>query len=383
MTRSATAPALWESRLLGIVAATLVVFGVAVVYSASSIWAVQHEAPGGTYAWRQLQGAAVGIALLVVGARLDYHLWQRHAWKLLAGVAVLLIIPLLPFTHTIAPEVNGARRWVGFGTARVQASELAKFAAVAWAAMLAAKKGDHVREFRRGIAPFLIVLVPLAGLVMLEPDLSTAVLLLLLGGIVLFAAGARIGHFLVLAVVALPVVWHEIATVQYRLARMVSFLSSGEDVTEASWQINQSLIGIGAGRLFGTGFGEGLQKLGYLPYAYSDFIFSTIGEEWGFIGVTIIIGLFVLYATLGWRIARRAPDRFGLLLATGLTAMVLIAAILHIAVTLALVPTTGISLPFISYGRSGLLVALFGTGVIMSVARGARVTDRPVARVRR
>jgi cell division protein FtsW len=154
---------------------------------------------------------------------------------------------------------------------------------------------------------------------------------------------------------------------------MVSFLASGGDVGDTSWQISQSLIGIGGGRVVGTGFGEGLQKLGYLPYAYSDFIFSTIGEEWGFLGVSLVIGLFALYGFLGWRIARRAHDRFGMLLATGLTAMVLIAVVLHVAVTLALVPTTGISLPFISYGRSSLLACLFATGVIMSVARGPRV----------
>jgi cell division protein FtsW len=382
MTARAAPPALWESRLLGIVAATLVVFGVAAVYSASSIWAVQNDAPGGTFAWRQLLGAVVGMALLVLGARIDYHVWRRHAWTMLGVVAVLLLIPLLPFTYGIAPELNGARRWVGVGGARFQPSEFAKFAVVAWTAMLAAKKGDQVREFRRGLAPFLVVLLPLAGLVVLEPDLSTATVILLLGGIVVFAAGARIGHFLILGVLALPVLWHEIATVQYRLARMVSFLSASEDVGDASWQISQSLIGIGAGRVVGTGFGEGLQKLGYLPYAYSDFIFSTIGEEWGFVGVTVIIGLFVLYAALGLRIARCAPDRFGLLLATGLTSMVLLAAILHVAVTLALVPTTGISLPFISYGRSGLLVSLFATGVIMSVARGSRAAARGGARGR-
>ncbi len=359
---------MWESRLLGIVAATLVVFGVAAVYGASSIWAVQSGHPGSYFALRQLLGAVLGMVLLLVTARIDYHMWQQYAWPLLGVVVVLLVVPLLPFTRAIAPEVNGARRWITVGPATLQPSELAKLAAVAWTAMLAVKKGPLVREFKRGLLPFVVVLVPIAMLILLEPDLSTAAVTVLLAGLVLFAAGARIGHFLLLGIVMLPLLWHEIVSAQYRLARMVSFLSSGGDVAESNWQIQQSLIGIGAGRVLGVGFGEGLQKLGYLPYAYSDFIFSTIGEEWGFFGVALVIALLGLYLGLGFRVARTAADPFGKLLATGLTAMIGIAALLHIGVTLAIVPTTGIPLPFISYGRSSLLVSLVATGIIINIA---------------
>jgi cell division protein FtsW len=359
---------MWESRLLGIVAATLVVFGVAAVYGASSIWAVQSGHPGSYFALRQLLGAVLGMVLLLVAARIDYHMWQQYAWPLLGVVVVLLVVPLLPFTRAIAPEVNGARRWITVGPATLQPSELAKLAAVAWTAMLAVKKGPLVREFKRGLLPFVVVLVPIAMLILLEPDLSTAAVTVLLAGLVLFAAGARIGHFLLLGIVMLPLLWHEIVSAQYRLARMVSFLSSGGDVAESNWQIQQSLIGIGAGRVLGVGFGEGLQKLGYLPYAYSDFIFSTIGEEWGFFGVALVIALLGLYLGLGFRVARTAADPFGKLLATGLTAMIGIAALLHIGVTLAIVPTTGIPLPFISYGRSSLLVSLVATGIIINIA---------------
>lgn len=308
------------------------------------------------------------MALLLVGARLDYQLWRRYAWGVLGGTALLLIVPLLPVPESVAPEINGARRWVDLWVVRIQPSEFARFAVVAWVAMLAAKKGTGIREFRRGLLPFLVILVPLTVLVLLEPDLSSATVLVLLAGIVLFAAGAKIGHFLLLGVVAIPIAWYEIASVQYRLARMVTFLSPGADVAEASWQIEQSLIGIGAGQLFGVGFGEGLQKLGYLPYAYSDFIFSTIGEEWGFLGVTLIVVLFALYIWLGLRIARTARDAFGRLLATGVTSMVALGALLHIAVTMALIPATGVNLPFISYGRSSLLTSMFATGVLISVA---------------
>ncbi len=164
---------------------------------------------------------------------------------------------------------------------------------------------------------------------------------------------------------------------QYRLARMLTFLSAGGDVAESSWQIQQSLIGIGAGRVLGVGFGEGLQKLGYLPYAYSDFIFSTIGEEWGFVGVTVLILLFATFIGVGLRIARTSNDRFGTLFAVGLTCLIGVTAFLHIAVTLGVVPTTGLPLPFISYGRSNLIVSMFATGVLMSIGeRSAKSRSR-------
>lgn len=283
-------------------------------------------------------------------------------------IAVALVIPLLPFTYGIAPEINGARRAVSFGPIRLQPSEFAKFAVVAWTAMLAAKKGDAIRDFKTGLVPFIVIVFPIAGLVVFEPDLSTGIVIVLLAGTILFTAGAKIGHFLILGVAALPILWHQVMTVQYRLSRMLSFLSSPDDIEQASWQIQQSLIGIGAGRVFGVGFGEGLQKLGYLPYAYSDFIFSTIGEEWGFVGVVVIVGLFSAFLALGFRIARSAPDLFGSLLATGLTALIGIAALLNWGVALHIVPTTGISLPFISYGRSSLLVSLVATGVLINIS---------------
>ncbi len=369
MTRRVQPPAAyWEGRALGIVAAVLVVFGIVAVYSASSIWAVQNGLPGGYYALRQLIGAGVGFLLLFVCTRLDYHVWRHLAWLMIGVTTVALVIPLLPFTYGIAPEINGARRAVSFGPILVQPSEFAKFAVVAWTAMLAAKKGNAIREFKTGLVPFLVIVFPIAALVVLEPDLSTGIVLVLLAGTILFTAGAKIGHFLLLGVAALPILWHQVMTVQYRLSRMLSFLSSPNEIEEASWQIQQSLIGIGAGRVFGVGFGEGLQKLGYLPYAYSDFIFSTIGEEWGFVGVMVIVGLFSAFLALGFRIARSAPDLFGSLLATGLTALIGIAALLHWGVTLHIGPTTGISLPFISFGRSSLLVSLVATGVLINIS---------------
>jgi cell division protein FtsW len=363
--------AVWESRLLGILAAALGLFGIAAVYGASSIWAVQEGGAGSEFALRQLQGVLVGVVVLLIFSRVDYHYWRRFAWPLLLVVAVALLVLLLPFTHAIAPERNGARRWIEAGI-RIQPSEAAKFVVVVWTAMLAAKKGDGIRHLKKGVLPFLVVLVPIVGLVVLEPDLSTGVTIMAVAGTILFVAGARIGHFLLLGLIALPLLWQQIVSVQYRIARLTGFLSFGGDQAEVSWQVKQSMVGIGAGQLFGVGFGEGMQKLGYLPYAYADFIFSTIGEEWGFVGVTILLTLFAIFLVLGFRIAREAPDPFGTYVATGLTAMLGLAVVLHVGVNMNLVPATGISLPFLSFGRSGLVVTFLATGVLLNIARQGR-----------
>ncbi|HKV72759.1 MAG TPA: putative peptidoglycan glycosyltransferase FtsW [Gemmatimonadales bacterium] len=372
----------WETRLLGILAAVLIVVGLVSVYGASSLVSTQGGVVGASYFFKQAIGAAIGGLGATIVARTDYHIWQRWAWPLLGATALLLLLPILPFTHVVAPTLNGARRWVNLGFTVIQPSELAKFTIVCWTAMLAAKKGDQLRTFKFGLLPFLVVLFPIIGLVFLEPNLSMALLLTMLAGTVLFAAGARIGHFLLLGMGAAPVLFGAVASAQYRLARVVHFLSSGSAPSEAQSQVHQSLVGIGAGRLIGVGFGQGQQKLGYLPYAYSDFIFSTIAEEWGFLGGLVIILCFAGICWLGLRIARRAPDPFGQFLAVGLTAVIGVTAILHIAVTLAVMPATGITLPLISYGRTSLFVSLAAIGVLVSIGHGVEARRKTGGRRR-
>jgi len=374
----------WEPRLLGIVAVTLVMFGIAAVYSASSVQAMLEFNDGSWFARRQFVGAVAGIVGMLVVSRIDYHVWQRYAWPLLFFSMLLLLILILPVPEGIVLERNGARRWLNLGVISLQPSEIAKFAVIAWTAMLAAKKGDQLRSFKQGLLPFMVIIGPMAGLILLEPDLSTTALTLMLAAIIVFTAGAKIGHFLVLGFLSLPAVWISILIAPYRLERFASFvcryvpfMCPDTELAEASWQIKQSLIAIGAGQVFGVGFGQGLQKLGYLPLAYSDFLFSTIGEEWGFLGVTLIVLLYATFIAVGFRIARNAPDRFGLLLATGLTALVGLTAFLHIAVTLSLVPTTGLPLPFMSAGRSSLLVALFSAGVLINIGNASVGKARP------
>jgi cell division protein FtsW len=370
----------WETRLLGMVTIVLLVFGVAATYGAASLMTVRGQNVGLGFAARQVSGAFIGGLLLIWASRQDYYRWRAWAWPVLLVTVAFLLIPLLPFTRAIAPSLNGARRWVDLGPVNFQPSELARLTVVIWCAMLASKKGIKVREFGKGVLPFIVVLGFVSLLILLEPNLSMATLVALLGGLVLFASGAKIGHFFLLGGVSLILVFHQIRDAQYRLARVLTFLNPGDATTEGGFQIHQSLVGIGSGGLFGTGFGQGQQKLGYLPYAYSDFLFSTIGEEWGFVGIAFVVFLFTLFCWLGFRIARTAADPFGQYLAVGLTATIGLTAFMHMAVSLGLMPTTGLTLPFMSYGRSSQVISLLGTGILINIGR-LRGRPAPAKRV--
>ena len=233
--------------------------------------------------------------------------------------------------------------------------------------MLAAKKGEQLRDFKRGVLPFVVILVPLVALIFLEPHLSMALLVAILAGTVLFTAGARIGHFLALGVAAGPLLLGAVATAQYRLARVLTFMNPGAAPAEANWQVQQSLTGIGAGQFLGAGFGQGQQKLGYLPYAYSDFIFSTIGEEWGFLGVILVLGLFAAMLLRCLTLARVARDRGGVFLILALSGMMFFSVAVNASMMIGLLPTTGIPLPLVSYGGSSVATSFLGIGLILAV----------------
>ena len=361
----------WEAPLLLLLTIVLLSFGLVMVYSASAVNAQTLGLADYHFVVRQALGGAVGMVLLVVLAEVDYHWWGRLAWPLLAVTALALAVLVVPGTEAIAPRVNGARRWLTLGPVTVQPSEVAKLVLIAWTAKLAVKKQDLLPSLSRGLMPFLVIWGLIALLVFLEPNLSSALLIVLLAALVVFAAGARIGHFLLLGLVGLPLLWSQVESVQYRLRRVLAFVDPSHDPAGVSYQINQSLIALGSGELFGRGFGRGEQKFGFLPEPHNDFIFAMIGEEWGFLGTALIVLTFGAFGLVGYRVARQAPDLFGFLLAIGVTNLIVVQALLHMAVALALVPTTGVTLPFISYGRSSLLVCLAAVGVLLSVARAA------------
>ena len=326
------------------------------------------------YVVRQAMGLAIGIAVMLVCARAPTQWWRRFAPHMMLGSLVLLVVVILPFTHAIAPEVNGARRWLRVGVT-LQPSDLAKLTVVVWTASLLVRKREYLRNLRRGLAPFLvgwgIIVLPIA----LEPDLSTACLIVATGVIVVFVGGARVGHFVFLSLVLLPLAAPLLVS-GYRAARWDSLLlDPGIPAASSAFQSYQSLVAIGSGGVTGVGFGEGRQKFGFLPEAHNDFIFAMIGEEWGFAGTLVVILCFLTLVFMGFRVARQARDLFGELLAVGIASLIGLQAFLHIGVGLGVFPATGLSLPFISFGRTNLVVMLAAVGMLLAITREAPAGD--------
>lgn len=355
-----------DAGMLLAVTIVLLLVGLLTVYSATSFLAQQQGLPDHYYLRQQASRALIGLLTLYVLARVDYRLFRWLAWPLL-GVTILALLALVvPGTEAIAPTRNGARRWLELGVS-VQPSELAKIVMVIWAAAVAARKGERVRSFRWGLASFGVVYALVAFLIMLEPDLSSMVLIGLLSAIVLFAAGARIGHFVLLGLVAVPVFWEWIRAASYRMARLMTFLDAGSDLQGTGYQLHQALIAVGSGGLFGVGYGESVQKYYFLPELHNDFAFAMIAEEWGLVGVATVTILVATLGILGLRIARRAPDAFGFLLAVGLTALIVVSALIHMGVSVGVLPTTGVTFPFISYGGSSLVISLAAVGILLNI----------------
>ena len=368
-----------EARALVLLVAVLLAFGLATVYSASAIAAMSADRPHWYYLARQLSGVLIGVAVFALAAKTDAERWSKWAWPLMLASLVLLLVVVLPFTTAIAPRINGSRRFL-IG-ASLQPSELGKLAVVMWTAMLVVKKGERLRGLTKGLLPFLVIIGLMDLLVAMEPDLSAAMLYTVVMAVILFAGGARIGHFLLLGVLAIPLLWHEVERLQYVALRMASFLDPGDAPAQVSYQLRQSLIAVGSGRFFGVGFGQGRQQYGFLPEPFNDFIGSNVGEEWGFVGMVALVVAFALYAVLGFRIARDARTQFQRLVATGLTFTTVLTAYLHLGVVIGLLPTTGLTLPFISYGRSNLVLSLLCTGILVNIGSrrekvvGDRATD--------
>jgi cell division protein FtsW len=358
----------WEPAALAVITVSLLLFGLVNLYSASAFLAQRAGSPDTYFVLNQAVGAAAGLIILTVCANTPYTWWGRVAWPLIALTCFLLLLLILPGTEAIAPEVNGARRWLDFGI-RFQPSELAKLAIVIWTAHLCVKKNDRFLSFSKGMLPFLLIWAVVIGLILLQPNLSTAFLIGVAGAMTLFAGGARIGHFVLLALLILPVGVLQMQA-GFRQDRMVAFQDLSAHTSGAGYQVWQSLIAVGSGGVMGVGFGEGRQKYGFLPEPHNDFIFSMISEEWGLLGGGALILLYMGMILVGFRIAHRASDLFGQLLAVGITSLIALHTVLHIGVGLGVIPPTGLPLPLASYGRSNLLATLAAIGILISVSRG-------------
>jgi len=347
---------------------TLAGIGVVEVFSASSVMAGLRYHNPFYYLERQALWMALGTLAMTATMNIDYHHYKPLARSGFFLNLLLLVLVLIP---GVGLARLGARRWIGFGAAQFQPSETMKLAFMIYLAATLSREGEagKLRHFTRGLLPRLALLGLVFGLIMLEPDMGTSLAMAGAVVVVLFAAGARLGHLVALGLSAIPGLLALIWIAPYRLRRFLSFLDPQADPQGSGYHIIQALYAFGSGGIFGVGLGAGKLKFGYLPENHTDSIFAMIGEELGFVGALVVIVLFFLFAWRGLQVALRAPDAFGSLLAVGLTATVVVQAFLNIAVITASIPFTGIPLPLVSYGGTNLLITMAGVGVLLNVSR--------------
>lgn len=344
----------------------LLAVGTVVVFSASATAALQITGTPYYFVERQLMWAVLGLVVMIVAARYDYWHYQKWALPLFGVSMVLLVAVLIPH---IGISINGSRRWLGAGSLQVQPSELAKIGMIFLFARLFTLNQDRLKSFWHGIVPHLAIAVVIFVLVLAEPDLGTTVAIAGTFFVMLFVAGARKRHLGALFASALPALGIVIAIEPYRLQRIVAFTNPWKHAQGSGFHTIQGLLALGSGGIFGLGLGYSRQALGYLPESYTDFIFAVLGEELGLLGAVGVVILFMIVAWRGYRIAMQAPDLFSSLLATGFTTMIAIQAAINIGVVTATLPVTGITLPFISYGGSSLVLSLAGVGVLLNISR--------------
>jgi cell division protein FtsW len=342
----------------------ITLFGAVMVYSASAILAEKNYGSQFYFLSRQAIWALIGLAAMAAGLSIDY----RHYKRPVVIYSVLVVTLVLLIAVLFLPTVNGTNRWIRYGSLSLQPSEPAKLALIAFLAFYLERRAREIESFKRSFVWAAVVAGVLIGLVGKEPDLGTAMALGLVFVTMMFHAGTPVRYFATLAVPVVPAITYMLLK-PWRFARLLAFLDPWKYQTTWGFQPVQSMIAIGSGGGGGVGFAQGRQKLFYLPAPHTDFIFAVIGEELGLIGAGTLVLLFGLLAWRGYRAARFAPDMFGQLLAVGLTTMIIAQAFFNISVTLSLVPTKGIPLPFVSAGGSSLAISLFAAGVLLNVSK--------------
>jgi cell division protein FtsW len=357
------------------IAASLALFGSVMVYSASAMISLEETAgnPDGAtqfaYFFKQFGFTVIGLIVMYVASKVDYRIFNNKLIVLgLLVVTCVLLVSVFAF-----PAINGARRWIRMPGISFQPSEIAKVVLPIFLAYFLTKNEKSVGDLRETVLPCLALLVVMGGLVLAEPDLGTTIVLCAIFTAVYFAAGANLLHFVVVGFGLLLVGVAAILIAPWRVKRLLAFLDpcSEENAVGAGYQVCQSLMGIGSGGIIGEGFAKGQQKLFYLPYPYSDFIFATVGEELGLIGTLAVVIAFGLLLWRGTRAELMAPDRFGNLLGIGLITGLIVQALFNISVVLSILPAKGIPLPFISYGGSSIILTLFAVGILLNISQYA------------
>jgi len=352
-------------RILFLVTLLLVGFGVAMVFSSSVIVAKEKFGDPNYFSFKQMIFAALGLAVMFVVMKLDYHTY-RHPAVVFSALAIVVALMVLVF---FLPSAANTHRWIQLAGFSMQPSELAKLALIFFLAAFLEKRKGKVNDLRFTLIPIAVVVAMLAGLIELQKDLGTAVSLLVISGVLLFVAGLDPRWIAISIIFAAPTVYLLVSRVGYRRDRILAFLNPWDDPLGRGFQIIQSLLAVASGGVIGLGFMEGKQKLFYLPEAHTDFIFAVVGEELGLIGTIAVLVLFAVFLWRGLRTSMRAPDLFGFYLAMGITMMVCVQAFINMSVVLGLLPTKGIPLPFLSYGGSSFVVMLASVGILLNVSQ--------------
>ena len=370
--RAATKPSGYDARLLFPVL-FLVGIGIVMVYSASSALALKKFGNSYFFIKKQALFALVGLIALVAARHFPYRGLRVLAYPaVVLALGLLLAVHLTGFGHT----AGGATRWLRWGGFTLQPAELARMAMILYLAYSMSKKQDRIREFSIGFVPHVMVLMMLTIPIMLQPDFGSVVILCLITGIMLFVGGVPLRFLFLAGLAVAPIGGYLLWSADYRVKRLMSFLNPWEYPTAEGYQTIHSLMAFGSGGLWGAGIGKSLQKLFYLPEPHTDFIFSVIGEEFGFVGVALIVMLYGLIIWRGIAIARQTPDPFGALLSFGLTTTIALQVCINMGVTLGLLPTKGLTLPFLSYGGTSLVLNMAAVGVLMNIGRSPLLKRR-------
>lgn len=344
----------------------LLIIGLVMVYSSSNIWADYKYADPLFFLKRQIIFAGVGIVAMFFIINIPYNVWKKYAKVILLICFILLLIVKIPGIGIVR---GGAQSWIGIGAFSIQPSEFMKLGLIVFLASYLSSHQKHITSFKKGFLPPISLVFLAFGLIMLQPDLGTGVVLVLTCVLMIYTAGARLIHFFSLSIIGLAGFVFLILSAPYRIKRITAFLDPWEDPLGNGFQIIQSLYAIGPGGLMGIGLGKSLQKYFYLPEPQTDFIFAILGEELGFIGGTAVIVLFFVLFWRGIKVALEAPDSFGRFTAFGIVAMITIQVMINISVVIGLIPVTGITLPFLSYGGSSLTLTLCSVGVLLNISR--------------
>ena len=356
---------LQSDKWLFLATLALICASVVMVYSASALVALERFQQPYLFVTKQIMWAAVGVAVLSIVMRIDYRAYRhdRLIWFLLAVVAVMLVAVLF------RQPINGTRRWFGIGGFGIQPSELAKLSAILFTAFMLERRRARINELQYSLLPIALIVGGIVALILLQPDFGTAVSLLAVIAVMVFAAGISYRYLFGAALLALPALYVILMQADYRRRRLLTFMDPWADPLGDGFQIIQSLIAVGTGGVFGKGLMNGVQKLFYLPEPHTDFIYAVISEETGLIGATLVLLCFCVIGWRGLRAALQAPDAFGAFLALGITMMLVLQALVNISVVLGLMPTKGIPLPLVSNGGSSMLINLLGVGVLLNISQ--------------